>query len=83
LLDFFRLISQEVSKWLSAVSAVRALPLDITFPTLTVKPTEPGSLTSVRLRQLLTEPIRLFPFALVAFVPVRLSALKVLKDFCF
>jgi hypothetical protein len=72
-----------VSKWLSAVSAVRALLSDITFPTLTVKPTEPGSLTSVRLRQLLTEPIRPFPFALVAFVPVRLSALKVLKDFCF
>ena len=38
----------EVSKWLSAVSAVRALLSDTTFPTLTVRPTEPGSLIFVR-----------------------------------
>ncbi len=42
----------EVEKWLSVAFAVRALPSDITFPTLTVKQTEPGSLTSVRLRLL-------------------------------
>jgi len=40
----------EVSKWLSAVSAARALPLDITFLTLTARPTEPGSPTFVGLR---------------------------------
>jgi len=40
----------EVSKWLSAVSAARALPLDITFLTLTARPTEPGSPTFVELK---------------------------------
>jgi hypothetical protein len=40
----------EVSKWLSAVSAVRALFLDTTYLTPTARPTEPGSPTSVRLR---------------------------------
>ena len=40
----------EVSKWLSAVFAVRALLSDTTCLTPTVRPTEPGSPTSVRLR---------------------------------
>ena len=67
----------EVSKWLSAVSAARALPLDITFLTLTARPTEPGSPTFVGLRQLLTAATLPFTFALVAFVPVRLSVPKI------
>ena len=66
-------------KWLSVVYAVRALFSDITFRTLTVRPTELGSLTFVRLRLLLTEQIRPFRFALVAFAPVRLSALNYKK----
>ena len=37
----------EVSKWLSAVSAVRALLSDTTCLTPTARPTEPGSPTSV------------------------------------
>ena len=65
-----------MSKWLSVAFAVRALPLDITFPTLTVRPTEPGSPISVRLRQLLTVLTVPFTFTPVAFVPERLSALK-------
>jgi len=68
-----------VLKWLSVVYAVRALFSDITFRTLTVRPTELGSLTFVRLRLLLTEQIRPFRFALVAFAPVRLSALNYKK----
>ena len=72
----------EVSKWLSAVSAVRALPSDTTCLTPTARPTEPGSPISVRLRLLLTELILLFPFAPVAFVPERSSALKGLKKLC-
>ena len=68
-----------MSKWLSVAYAVRALFSDITFPTLTVRPTELGSPTSVRLRLLLTDLIRLFPFAPVAFAPVRLSVLKLKK----
>ena len=72
-----------MSKWLSAVSAVRALPLDTMCLTPTARPTEPGSPISVRLRLLLTEPILLFPFAPVAFVPERSSALKGLKKLCF
>ena len=59
--------------------AVRALPLDTTFLTLTVRQTELGSLTFVRLRLLLTEQTRPFRFALVAFAPVRLSALNYKK----
>ena len=59
--------------------AVRALFSDITFRTLTVRPTELGSLTFVRLRLLLTEQTRPFRFALVAFAPVRLSALNYKK----
>ena len=66
-------------KWLSVVYAVRALPLDTTFLTLTVRQTELGSLTFVRLRLLLTEQTRPFRFALVAFAPVRLSALNYKK----
>jgi hypothetical protein len=66
----------EVSKWLSAVFAVRALPLDTTFLTLTVRPTELGSLTFVRLRPLLTEHTRQFVFAPVAFAPERSSVPK-------
>jgi len=68
-----------VLKWLSVVYAVRALPLDTTFLTLTVRQTELGSLTFVRLRLLLTEQTRPFRFALVAFAPVRLSALNYKK----
>ena len=71
-----------MSKWLSAVSAVRALLSDITFLTPTVRPTEPGSPTSVRLRLLLTELTLLFPFAPVAFVLERSSAHKGLKKLC-
>ena len=59
--------------------AVRALFSDITFLTLTVRQTELGSLTFVRLRLLLTEQTRPFRFALVAFAPVRLSALNYKK----
>ena len=66
-------------KWLSVVYAVRALFSDITFLTLTVRQTELGSLTFVRLRLLLTEQTRPFRFALVAFAPVRLSALNYKK----
>jgi len=66
----------EVSTWLSVAFAVRALPLDITFPTQTVRPTEPGSPTSARLRQLLTALTAPFTFAPVAFVPERLSVHK-------
>ena len=66
-------------KWLSVVYAVRALFSDITFRTLTVRQTELGSLTFVRLRLLLTEQTRPFRFALVAFAPVRLSALNYKK----
>ena len=66
-----------MSKWLSAVSAVRALFLDTTYLTPTARPTEPGSLTFVELRLLLTEPTLLFMCAPVAFVPERSSALKV------
>ena len=65
-----------MSKWLNAVSAVRALLSDTTFLTLTVRPTEPGSLTFVRLRQLLTEQTNPFTFAPVAFVQERLRAHK-------
>ena len=66
-------------KWLSVVYAVRALFSDITFLNLTVRQTELGSLTFVRLRLLLTEQTRPFRFALVAFAPVRLSALNYKK----
>ena len=66
-------------KWLSVVYAARALFSDITFRTLTVRQTELGSLTFVRLRLLLTEQTRPFRFALVAFAPVRLSALNYKK----
>ena len=71
-----------MSKWLSAVSAVRALFSDTTYLTPTVRPTEPGSLISARLRLSLTEPTLPFPFAPVAFVPERSSALKGLKKLC-
>ena len=69
----------EVSKWLSAVSAVRALPLDITFLTPTARPTEPGSPTFVELKLKLTALTLPFMFAPVAFAPVRLSVSKVSK----
>jgi hypothetical protein len=68
-----------VSKWLNAAFAARVLLSDITFLTPTVKQTELGSLTFVRLRQLLTELILQFPFAPVAFVQARLSALNFIK----
>ena len=69
-----------MSKWLSVAFAVRALPSDITFPTLTVRPTEPGSPISVRLKQSLTVLIVPFTFVPVAFVQERLSALKGQKN---
>ncbi len=65
-----------MSKWLNAAFAVRALLSDIMFPTLTVRPTEPGSPTFARLRQLLTVLTVPFMFALVAFVQERSSAPK-------
>ena len=69
-----------MSKWLNVAFAVRALLLDTTYLTLTVRLTEPGSPTSVRLRQLLTELISPFMFAPVAFVRERLSALNAPKN---
>jgi hypothetical protein len=42
---------REVSKWLSVAFAARVLLSDTTYPTPTVRQTEPGSLTFVRLRQ--------------------------------
>ena len=72
----------EVEKWLSAAFAVRALHSDTTFLTLTVRQTEPGSLTSVRLKRLLTVLTLLLRFAPVAFVPERSSAHKVPKKLC-
>ena len=67
----------EVLKWLSAVSAVRALPLDTTCLTPTARPIEPGSLISARLRLLSTVLTQLLVFAPVAFVRERSSVLKV------
>ena len=69
----------EVSKWLSAVSAVRALPSDTMCLTLTVRPTEPGSPTFVELKLKLTALTLPFMFAPVAFAQERLSAFKVSK----
>ena len=66
----------EVSKWLSAVFAARALLSDITCLTPTARPTELGSLTSARLRQSSTELTPPFVFAPVAFAPVKLSVRK-------
>ncbi len=69
----------EVSKWLSAVSAVRALPSDTMCLTLTVRPTEPGSPTFVELKLKLTALTLPFMFAPVAFAQERLSVSKVSK----
>ena len=65
-----------MSKWLSAVSAARALPSDTTCLTLTARPTEPGSPTFVGLRLKLTAQTLPFTFALVAFVPERSNVRK-------
>ena len=43
---------QEVSKWLNVAFAVRALLLDTTYPTPTVRQTELGSPTFARLKLL-------------------------------
>ena len=68
-----------MSKWLSAVSAVRALPSDTTCLTPTVRQTEHGSPTSVELRLKLTALTLLVMFAPVAFAQERLSVSKVSK----
>ena len=67
----------EVSKWLSAVSAARAFLSDTTCLTPTARQTEPGKLTSARLRLWLTAQTLLFTSAPVAFVRERSSALKI------
>lgn len=67
---FWRCIS-----WQNAVSAVRALHSVTTYLTLNVRHPELGSPTSERFALTITEHTKLLAYALVAFVPARLTAL--------